>query len=200
MKSLSLFELIKNYIFSYFKSPEISKGVPKVEKKKYTFNFPERVPTAPDDPDILIYSAYLKTLGVDQDLKIGDWFYRYDDEVDAYILKLNAKETVDNIEDFEATDAREFIRLVALEEALDALKKFSYVFSEDALPIEENEDGSYTINIYNMALDISLKVTCASLHATVLKALYLAATIFKTNVDCNNSLVNNPLFGDGDEN
>ena len=170
-----------------------------VEKKKFSFKFPQRSSSIPNETEVLIYSAYLKNLGIDQDLKLGDWYYLLDEESGQYILALNSKKSVDTTEDFELATSGDFIRLISFEEAMDALKQFGYILAEDAPPIEENADGSFTMNVYGSAIDVSLKVTCGSIHATALKALYLASSVYKTNVECNNELAKLPMFSDDED-
>lgn len=159
-----------------------------MEKKKFSFKFPERLLNIPNDPEILVYSAYLKTMGIDQDLKLGDWYYQKDEE-GSYEPKLHYKNNVEDTKDFELATSGGFIRLISFEEALDALKSFNYFLSEDSMQIEENdEDATTTLNIVNPALDICFKATSTSLHAATLKALYLASAVYKSNTEANSDL------------
>lgn len=167
-----------------------------MQQKKYQFKFPDH-DGVHIVPEVLVYSAYLKCLGVDQNLKFGDLYFTTfsDGENDQYILGIYGKDGMENMEDFELASKSELIRIIPIEEALDIIKEFNFQLSEDYLPIEESEE-IITINLCNQNLSMDLSVSCFGLHSTILKAAYIVSALTKANIDCNNELAHTKFFGD----
>lgn len=145
--------------------------------KRDEFKMPNNLPrTYVASEDVITYSYYLKQLGVEQNLKYGDWYYiRLEDGT--CLTKVFAKGLGDEVENWDDFDlyTKEYFRIVSQEEAINLLRSLGFNYSDDDVPIEIDKFGCVRAVFHSEISGLSLSVDSSNTHGAVLKAACIAA-------------------------
>ena len=158
-----------------------------------------RLPSVPRsymaNADVILYSNYIKDLGINQNLEYGDWYYVRDGTYG--ISKIFYKNDMNNFEDFEfLTNKDKYIRLISQEEALNVIRSLGYDYSFESPIITNALTGGVEISITNLFFGVTFKASSSTAHGAHVKAAYLAYLHRKTISDSNLKLKNHKEFGD----
>lgn len=162
------------------------------KKTKKPYSIPELRKNYYQDPEVVILSYYLKTLGVNQNLNAGDIYYVKSEEglPKAWIYTKNEPDTVD---EFEFMTSGNYFRMVTQEEAMTLIRFCGYSH-EPVNGISVEDSGTTTISVGSPTLQTSLTVCGANIHATYLKAAYLVAANNKSLADANDLIETDSFF------
>lgn len=123
--------------------------------------------------DVIIYSFYLKCLGVDQTLEYGSWYYAPEENTLLCKVYHKTEEELD-MDTFDMMADSNYFRMITQDEALGLLNYYGYKYADDTNPIVISPiDGRANVSFDNDFNQVALVVGCSSVHAAHLKALYL---------------------------
>lgn len=171
-------------------------------KNPFEFKFPSNFPRHyVNSLDVALYSMYLKSLGADQTLKYGDWYYIRDEETNQPVAYLFEKE--DALEELSGKSMDfflngEYVRAISQDEAISIMRRLRYEYSENNPPIDiDQEDGETTVAFDNHQLQIGIVTSASNPHAAHLKAACLACAQSKAFSTANEDLVKSKMFNLG---
>jgi hypothetical protein len=178
---MNIFKYIYNKFMSLFKVKKMSDPfkVPKVPRHSYHTG------------EVILYSYYLKTLGLDQTLNYGDWYYIQSEG--RTLAKLYSKASFD-YDDFTEFTKDEYIRMVTQEEALNILNIYGYNYANDTIPIVTAADGQTSVHFDNDDYKAGIVTLANSSHSAHLKAAYLVLCQSKALHDIGNAMKTSKFF------
>ncbi len=165
----------------------------KAKKMNETFKIPKVPRHSYHTGEVILYSYYLKTLGIDQTLNLGDWYYIKNPD-GLTVAKLYSKITFD-FDDFTEFSNGEYIRMITQEEALNILSIYGYKYANDTVPIITAEDGQTSVNFDNDDCKVGIVTLAGSAHAAHLKAAYLITAQSKSLHEISNAMKESKFFG-----
>lgn len=141
--------------------------------KPEKFGFP-KVPRVDSykDTEVILFSAYLRKCGLNQDLEYGDWYVPKSSIKDQELEPRIYNEKIDDAiaENFDIIQQRNYIRLVSLQEAINILTSLNFIPIDPAV-----DDGEgVELTLWNNDFEFGLNVEGKTLHGTYLKAVILA--------------------------
>lgn len=157
------------------------------------FTFPDRPGNFAYHTEVIVYSYYLKVAGCSQKLNYGDYYYKRDSSDDAfrvYLYLSDGESASDQNIDLASSN---FVRMVAIEEALLMIKFFGFNFKKyNGMYVSSTL--STTMDLYNDTLNVGLQVTASNPHACYLKSAYLATIHSKTITEANKVIEKEGIF------
>lgn len=166
--------------------------MPLEDKNLFNFKFPSNKNPS-FSIETVLYSFYLKTLGVDQTLKYGDWYYNCDGDL-SEIMVYSVKKDYDNYDDFKLLSDGNYVRIISQEEGLNILRTMGYKYTTEGQPIIISDDGQTNVSFDNDIGKVGITTTATSCHAAHLKAAYLVSAQTKIVMDANNTLSKTNFF------
>lgn len=162
------------------------------------FKVPEFSRNSANSMEVILYSYYLKVLGVPQNLTYGDWYYVPTDENEqGFLCKVYHKESTNddkfNFSDFELLSSK-YIRMVSIDEALALLNFYGYYYSEENAILISPMDRKAIIALDNNLAQTGITAAGSCIHGAHLKALFMVMSNYKSLTEIDNCMLKSGIF------
>ena len=165
------------------------------EDKHDKYSIPDLRKNYYNDPEVMILSYYLKTIGMSQNLQAGDIYY-VKNENGMPRAWVYTKNEADTYEEFDFLSSGNYFRMITQEEALTLIKYCGY--SHDAIGgIEVQDDGETRLSFQSPTLRANVGVLAGNIQAAYLKAAYLVAANNRAISDANLLMEKEDFFKGG---
>ena len=165
----------------------------KMDKKPYSI--PELRKNYYNDPEVMVLSYYLKTIGLSQNLNAGDIYYVKNEEGMPKVW-VYTKNEADTYEEFDFLSSGNYFRMITQEEALTLIKYCGY--NHDPVGgIDVQDDGETRLSFMSPTLRSNVGVNAGNIQAAYLKAAYLVAANNKMIADANTLMEKDDFFKGG---
>lgn len=201
---MNLLKKLYNYLFVKKEAVRIVV----MPKEEFMFELPKVAKHSLNYVDVIVYSYYLKSLGLEQKLQYGDWYATGNlDEKGNHTgktlihlyTKLPNEDKDENFDDFEFEINGQYVRIVPQDEALNLIKALGFNYAYSHTPIDIQEDNKTCVAFENPTSEVVISASATNPHAAHLKAACLIVSQYKAVVEANNNMGKLNMFKFRDE-